>query len=109
MSTTATTPIEFTDIEDGEYRYSGVAQCIYHRGSMDRYSSYGWVQGEPSYVEVVDVVLFKVEHLTPWGFWMTLAMVDDAEPLVKLDAAKAVEADEDWQVVAVDFFTGNEA
>lgn len=100
MSTVVGTPIPFKEIEDGEYRYSGIARCMFHRGSVDRYTSYGWVQGEPSYVEVLDVVLFKVEHLTPWGFWMSLELVDDAEPLIKMDVAKAVEDDEDWQVVA---------
>lgn len=101
MKTTSTAPILFREVEDGEYRYTGIAQCIYHRGSSDRYTSYGWVEGEPEYAEVVDVVLFKVEHLTPWGFWMTLIVdSDDAEALAKLDAAKAVEDDDDWQIEA---------
>lgn len=105
MKSTATTPIPFRKVEDGEYRYTGIAQGIYRRGSLDRYTSYGWVEGEPDYVEVVDVVLWKVEHLTPWGFWMTLIVdSDDAEALAKLDAAKAAEDDDDWQLEARGYF-----
>ena len=102
MSTTSTTPIEFT-VEDGEYRYTGVAACIYHRGSHGQYTSHGWVQGDPPYVEAVDVVLFKVER-DCWGFWLKVEMTDEAEGLAKLDAVKCVNNDEDWQVKALENF-----
>lgn len=97
-----TTTVPFT-VEGSESEvYDGVARCKVTAATRDVYTSYGWVQGDPPEVEVLDVVIQKVTvilHGVP-GTWA----VDDDEGLErrKLEVRQRLEGNEQFESDAVE-------
>ena len=91
-----TTTVPFT-VEGSESEvYEGVARCKVTAATRDVYTSYGWVQGDPPEVEVLDVVIYSVT-VTLHGMPYELKYTEDGFPGLQLEVRQRLEGNEQFE------------
>lgn len=100
-----TTNVLFTvEGSEGEV-YEGTTRCRVSPATRDSYTSYGWVQGDPPEVEILDVVIYCVT-VTVQGVTCELKYSDDGFRGLLPEVRKRLEGNADFENDALEAAAG---
>lgn len=76
--------------------YEGTTRCRVSPATRDTYTSYGWVQGDPPEVEILDIVIYSVT-VTVQGLPFELKYSDDGFRGLHAEVRQRLEGNADFE------------